>query len=149
MKIKNPKARLASLDSLAAFFRHVEISGSHEASLTYVIEGRADIAAIDRITLAHLQNRPQEAYLIQEQFLRLCTQEEEVQRDPFGGYKLAYTTAIMQTRSGLTEPALGRISAKAIYSSPTTLRASDYIQVGLECEIAVQLDKALPASDAP
>lgn len=86
-----------------------------------------------------------DAYRIQDHFLARRAQSGGA----FGGYKLAYTTATMQQRSGLTEPALGRIFADTIYPTPATAPAADYVRVGLECEIAVRLSADLPASGAP
>ncbi|MCH9672963.1 MAG: fumarylacetoacetate hydrolase family protein [Gammaproteobacteria bacterium] len=86
-----------------------------------------------------------DAYAIQEQFLAL----READGDVLSGYKLAYTTATMQNRSGLKEPALGRIFEHTIHTGVATLNASDYVRVGLECEIAVRLSDPLTADGGP
>ena len=70
-------------------------------------------------------------------------------RGEFGGYKVAYTTAAMQQRSGLKEPGFGRLFANEIYNSPATLKASNYVHLGIEYEVAVRLGADLPASGAP
>jgi 2-keto-4-pentenoate hydratase len=66
-----------------------------------------------------------------------------------GGYKLAYTTATMQARSGLREPALGYLFSDELRASPARLKAADYVHLGLECEMAVRLGQDLPAAGAP
>jgi 2-keto-4-pentenoate hydratase len=43
----------------------------------------------------------------------------------------------------------GAILARTIHSSPITLRRTDYVRLGVECEIAVQLARDLPAAQAP
>ncbi len=87
----------------------------------------------------------QEAYAVQAEYLRLLSEW----RGEFGGYKVAYTTAAMRQRSGLSEPGFGRLYTNEIHNSPATLQASDYVRLGLECEVAVRLGADLPASDAP
>ncbi len=49
------RAALAPLAGGAPFFAAVEVTGSHAASLAAVVEGRADIAAIDCVTFALLR----------------------------------------------------------------------------------------------
>lgn len=86
-----------------------------------------------------------ESYVVQGEYLSLISDL----RGDFGGYKIAYTTATMQQRSGLKEPGFGRLFANEIYNSPVTLKASNYVHLGLECEVAVRLGADLPASGAP
>ncbi len=50
-----PRALLAPLANGRAFFASVIETGSHGASASAVAEGRADIAAIDAVTFAHLE----------------------------------------------------------------------------------------------
>ena len=87
----------------------------------------------------------EEAYAIQSEFVTLRRAKEGA----LGGYKLAYTTATMQARTGLTEPALGYMFKNRLLDSPATVRAGDYVNLGLECEIAVRLGRALPPSGTP
>ena len=87
----------------------------------------------------------EESYDVQAEYLRLLSDL----RGEFGGYKVAYTTAAMQQRSGLKEPGFGRLFANEIYNSPATLKASNYVHLGIECEVAVRLGADLPASGAP
>ena len=87
----------------------------------------------------------EESYVVQDEYLHLlCDLRGEV-----GGYKVAYTTAAMQQRSGLNEPAFGRLFANEIYNSPATLKAYNYVHLGVECEVAVRLGADLPAPGAP
>ena len=67
----------------------------------------------------------------------------------YSDYKIAYTTKVMQERIGAEEPVYGRILSDSVFKSPCTVRASDYVNVGVECEVAVTLGKDLLVSDAP
>ena len=49
------RAAIAPLARGAPFFKSVSVSGSHRRSLETVVAGDADVAAIDCVTLAHLE----------------------------------------------------------------------------------------------
>ena len=86
-----------------------------------------------------------EAYSIQREFQTDISQEQ----GPIAGYKLAYTTAALQQANGVSDPCLGVILSNNIRQSPCTLAADDFVQLGLECELAVKLGSDLPSSGAP
>jgi 2-oxo-3-hexenedioate decarboxylase/2-keto-4-pentenoate hydratase len=86
-----------------------------------------------------------EAYATQERLHALMTEGH----GSVAGYKIALTTPVMQQMVGLQTPIAGAIMGGAIHSSPVTLRRADYVRLGVECEIAVQLGKDLPATQAP
>lgn len=86
-----------------------------------------------------------EAYAMQEELHSLMTEVH----GPVAGYKIALTTPVMQQMVGFHAPIAGAILARTIHSSPVTLRRTDYVRLGVECEIAVQLGKDLPAAQAP
>ena len=86
-----------------------------------------------------------EAYEVQREYLRLLA---GVQGD-LVGYKLAYTTALMQQQAGWNEPCSGGLMATTVHHSPCTLKGSEYRRLGFECEIAVRLGSDLPATGAP
>ena len=68
---------------------------------------------------------------------------------PLAGYKLAYTTPVMQERAGLDHPVLGGVFEKTILRSPVVLNFTEYVNLGIELEVGVTLGKDLPASGAP
>ena len=86
-----------------------------------------------------------EAYAIQREF------QTDISRDqgPIGGYKLAYTTAVMQQANGVNEPCMGILLANNIRQSPCTIAASDFVRLGIEAEVAVRLGADLPPSGTP
>lgn len=68
---------------------------------------------------------------------------------PLAGYKLAYTTPVMQQRAGLNHPVLGGVFRKTVLRSPVVLNFTEYVNLGLELEIAVTMGADLPAAGAP
>jgi 2-keto-4-pentenoate hydratase len=65
------------------------------------------------------------------------------------GYKIGCTSAVMQRYLDIPHPCAGGVFAKGVHDSGARLNASDYVRVGVECEIAVRLARDLPASAAP
>jgi 2-keto-4-pentenoate hydratase len=86
-----------------------------------------------------------EAYATQERFHMLMVERH----GRVAGYKIALTTPVMQQMVGFHMPIAGAILAGTIHRSPAVLRYADYVRLGVECEIAVQLGKDLPAASAP
>ena len=86
-----------------------------------------------------------QAYLIQREYQ---TQVSETQ-GAISGYKLAMTTAALQAANGVSEPCLGLILHDNIRHSPCNLKAANFVQLGVECEIAVRLGADIPQSGAP
>jgi 2-keto-4-pentenoate hydratase len=65
------------------------------------------------------------------------------------GYKIGCTSAVMQQYLDIPHPCGGGVFAKGVHDSGASLRAGDFVRVGVECEIAVRLGRDLPASEAP
>ena len=86
-----------------------------------------------------------EAYAMQAALHSLLTEVH----GPIAGYKIALTTSVMQQMVGFHMPIAGVILAQTIHASPVTVRRTDYVRLGVECEIAVQLGKDLPVAQAP
>jgi len=109
------------------------LSEQYRANQLFVLPAELVPASID------------EAYGVQRQF------QTDLSRDqgPIAGYKLAYTTAIMQQTNGVNEPCMGIMLANNIRRSPCTLAASDFVRLGIECEVAARLGDDLPPSGAP
>ena len=87
-----------------------------------------------------------EAYAAQEAFhrLRLATGSPSL-----AGYKIAATSRAIQEQVGLHEPFLGAILPGMVRRSPCRLVIADYLQLGFECEVAVELGADLRPDDAP
>jgi 2-keto-4-pentenoate hydratase len=65
------------------------------------------------------------------------------------GYKIGCTSAVMQQYLGIPHPCSGGVFASSVHASGVSLRAQDFVRVGVECEIAVRLACDLPRARAP
>jgi len=65
------------------------------------------------------------------------------------GYKIGCTSAVMQQYLDIPHPCSGGVFAAGVHSSGVSLRASDFVRVGVECEIAVRLARGLKPAQAP
>ena len=86
-----------------------------------------------------------EAYKAQEAYSRLA----EPLYGMVGGAKIATTTRVMQRLMGIAHPCSGVIFARTIHSSGARLQTTDFVNLRIECEIALKLGADLPASGAP
>ena len=86
-----------------------------------------------------------EAYAVQE---ALCAQWEP-RLGPIAGRKIATTTKIMQQLMGIDHPCMGAIFASRIHKSPATIVKADYVNVRVECELAVRLGRDLEKRAQP
>ena len=59
------------------------------------------------------------------------------------------TTAALQEANGVNEHCLGLILHDNIRRSPCLLEAANFVQLGIECEVAVRLGADIPPSGAP
>ena len=60
---------------------------------------------------------------------------------PLVGYKIGCTSQVMQDYIGIPHPCGGGVFQKGVHDSGVKLAASDYVRVGVECEIAVRLKR--------
>jgi 2-oxo-3-hexenedioate decarboxylase/2-keto-4-pentenoate hydratase len=65
------------------------------------------------------------------------------------GYKIGCTSQVMQQYLNIPHPCGGGVFAKGVHESGASLRAKDFVRVGVECEIAVRIARDLPPSEAP
>jgi 2-keto-4-pentenoate hydratase len=65
------------------------------------------------------------------------------------GYKIGCTSKVMQQYLNIPHPCGGGVFARGVHESGARLRASDFVRVGVECEIAVRLARDLPRARAP
>jgi 2-keto-4-pentenoate hydratase len=68
---------------------------------------------------------------------------------PIAGRKIAVTTKVMQELMGIDHPCGGNIFSSRIHTSPATIRRADYVNVRVECELAVRLARDLPKEAQP
>ncbi len=86
-----------------------------------------------------------DAYAVQEKLAQLW----EVARGPVAGLKIATTTKIMQELMGIDHPCGGMIFAKRIHATPATIAREGFVNLVIECELAVRLGRDLPSADEP
>jgi 2-keto-4-pentenoate hydratase len=68
---------------------------------------------------------------------------------PLGGHKIALTSKAVQELCGVDRPAYGGVFRDIVQASPATLKAADFMHIGLEFEVAVRIAADVPASGAP
>jgi 2-keto-4-pentenoate hydratase len=94
---------------------------------------------LDKHSITNLE----EAYLMQKQWVSLFDEH-------FGGvsgYKLAYTTKVMQERVGLNSPAYGLLPTDKVYYEGQKLYRSDYYKLGFEAEIALKIGEDITSDE--
>jgi 2-keto-4-pentenoate hydratase len=65
------------------------------------------------------------------------------------GYKIGCTSKVMQEYLDIPHPCGGGVFEKGVHDSGAKLAASDYVRVGVECEIAVKLARDLLPPEQP
>src|SRR5690242_6602566 len=65
------------------------------------------------------------------------------------GYKIGCTSKVMQDYLDIPHPCAGGVFARGVHGSGAQLQTSDYIRVGVECEIAMRLKRDLIPSEGP
>jgi 2-keto-4-pentenoate hydratase len=86
-----------------------------------------------------------EGYLIQAALADLLSPDFGAQV----GYKIGCTSAVMQKYLDIPHPCGGSVFAGGVHQSGASLRSTDFVRVGVECEIAVRLARDLAPSAAP
>jgi 2-keto-4-pentenoate hydratase len=109
-----------------------------------------DAAHRDR---ARYQNLPEalapsnfdEAYAVQEALSKLW----EPRLGKVAGLKIAVTTKVMQELMGINHPCGGIIFASRVHASPAHITKSSFVNVRIECELAVRVGRDLPKGASP
>src|SRR5262245_44398637 len=102
---------------------------------------------------ARYQNLPEaiapanfdEAYAAQEALCALW----EPRLGKIAGRKIAVTTKVMQELMGIDHPCGGTIFSSRVHKSPAKIAKSDFVNVRVECELAVRLGRDLGKPAAP
>ena len=103
-------------------------------------------------TRARYQNLPEaiaptnfaEAYAAQEALCALW----EPKLGPIAGRKIAVTTKVMQELMGIDHPCGGTIFSSRVHTSPAKIAKRDFVNVRVECELAVRLGRDLPGGSS-
>ncbi len=86
------------------------------------------------------------AYQVQDKLQALWI---EAGAGAVAGWKVALTSKVMQELLGVARPCEGAIFANRVYQGSATLPHDDFVNIGVESEIAVRMGRDLPASDGP
>ena len=65
------------------------------------------------------------------------------------GYKIGCTSNVMQEYLKIPHPCAGSVFERGVHESGVKLLVSDFVHVGVECEIAVKLSRDLSPGEAP
>ncbi len=65
------------------------------------------------------------------------------------GYKIGLSAAVMQNMFGTTRPCMGVILSDRVWPAGHSVRHGDYVNLSLECEIAVRVSADLSPDNAP
>lgn len=65
------------------------------------------------------------------------------------GYKIGCTSTVMQDYLNIAHPCAGGVFEKGMFESGARFNVSDFVAVGVECEIAVKLARDLLPSEEP
>jgi 2-keto-4-pentenoate hydratase len=110
-----------------------------EGTARFLLDARREHARIERIDPAFGPRTGAEGAAAQLAMARLLGAEHPA------GFKIGATGKTMQAYLGLSTPAAGFMEAANVHASGATLPLSGLPGLGVECELAVRLDRDLPA----
>lgn len=88
-----------------------------------------------------------DAYDIQDALYRIM--QAEAGAGPLAGHKIAVTSPDIQKLCGVDQPVYGSIFAGTIHRSPHVADHADFIRIGVEFEIALEVGDDVPMHAAP
>ncbi|NNF77801.1 MAG: hypothetical protein HKN05_07200 [Rhizobiales bacterium] len=68
-------------------------------------------------------------------------------RGPFAGRKIALSSKTMQEMVGIDQPVAGAFFTNDVHSSPATIKLSDFRHMGVEFELAMELNRDVPPGE--
>jgi 2-keto-4-pentenoate hydratase len=115
------------------------------AAARYIAEAHRARAPFENLPPEVAPRLVDEAYAAQEALRELWTPLY----GRVAGLKIATTTKVMQQLMGIDHPCGGMIYERRIHHSPAAVKLSDYMNLMIECELAVRLSKSLPRTGEP
>jgi 2-keto-4-pentenoate hydratase len=70
-------------------------------------------------------------------------------RGPIAGYKIGLTSEKIRQMCNVHEPIAGSIYRSTVHRSPAAIRLGDFMHLGLEFELAVEMARDVPAAALP
>lgn len=113
---------------------------------TIIAENRLSRTRLDSIDETIRPMDLDDAYAVQERHNEILSERG---MGKLVGYKIGCTTPVMQEYMNIHEPAFGEVFDSMVFRDHAELKRDDFVEPGVETEIAVTLAHDLPASDAP
>ena len=117
-----------------------------DRAATIVAENRLNRTRLDPLAAEIRPADLHDAYAVQERHNEILAARG---LGALAGYKIGCTTPVMQEYMNIREPAFGGVFASTVRRNHADLARDDYVEPGVETEIAVSLAKDLPAAGAP
>lgn len=117
-----------------------------EQAATIIAENRLNRARLDSLDPAIRPADLHDAYAVQERLNAILSQRG---LGKLVGYKIGCTTPVMQEYMNIHEPAFGEVFESMVFNNHAELKRADFVEPGVETEIAVMLAHDLPAATAP
>lgn len=115
------------------------------AAADIIASARRDRSPLKPLDAGIAPKSESDGYLVQDALHGLLTPDCGVRV----GYKIGCTSPVMQQYLGIPHPCYGGVFAKGVHDTGASLASSDFVRVGVECEMAVRLARDLAASQAP
>lgn len=112
---------------------------------TYIAQQHASRSRYGNLPVELAPGSVAQAYAVQEALAELC----QPLHGAVAGLKIATTTKIMQTLMGIDHPCGGMIHQRRIHASPARIVKSEFVNLVVECELAVRLAADLPKRETP
>ena len=74
---------------------------------------------------------------------------EQAGRGAAAGYKVGLTSQAMRDMCKADQPMSGVVFSSTVHRSPARVALADFVHLGIECELAVELGRAFRPGDAP
>ena len=116
-----------------------------EKAARYVFHAHANRAEYCNLPPEIAPRNVAEAYAAQTALARLLEPNE----GKIAGLKIATTTKVMQQLMGIEHPCMGAVFASRVHRSPARIAKADFINLRVECELAVRLGRTLPKGPSP
>lgn len=113
-----------------------------ERAAEWIAKARLDKRSVGDMPVALRPATAEAGYAIQAQVRRRLIASG---RGALAGWKVGATTLPMQKLLNMPEPVAGAVLESAVLRSPATLKFSDFLRPGVECEVCMRLKSPLPA----
>ena len=117
-----------------------------EQAATIIAENRLNGTRLGSIDEAIRPVDLHDAYAVQERHNEILAERG---MGKLVGYKIGCTTPVMQEYMNIHEPAFGEVFDSMVFRDHAELKRDDFVEPGVETEIAVTLAHDLPSSNAP